>query len=120
MAPASNRVGFKMNKLHIQMESGKKKGHGKNQTHPCTCDLHEGKPVPRARHPTSTPAVDSSQEPQSWGAWVAQVAGQPIFYFNSGHDLLVRETEPPVRLCADGMRVCARVLSLSLSLKINE
>ena len=68
------------------------------------------------------------------GTWVAQSVKPLTLGFSSGHDLMVCEIEPRVRLCADSTEpawdslspslsvpswlVCA--CSLSLSLKINK
>ena len=68
----------------------------------------------------------------SKGAWVAQLVKPPILDFGSGHDLRVREFEPPQQACAYCMGPAwdslspslsappLLVLSLSLSLKINK
>lgn len=37
------------------------------------------------------------------GAWVAQSVKRQTLDYGSGHDLTVREFEPWVRLCADGV-----------------
>ena len=55
------------------------------------------------------------------GAWVAQSVTCPDF--GSGHDLVVREFEPRIRLCADSSEPGACFgfsLSLSLSLSLSE
>ena len=52
---------------------------------------------------------------------MAQLVKCPTLDFNSGHDLLVREIEPRMGLCADSAEPCLRFsfsLSLSLSLVI--
>ena len=60
-----------------------------------------------------------------WGALVAQSVKHPTLDFGSCHDLLVREFEPLVRLCADSEEPGWDSLSSSLSafpsaLKINK
>ena len=35
------------------------------------------------------------------GAWVAQLVKRPTLDLDSGHDLMVHEFEPRVRLCAE-------------------
>ena len=55
---------------------------------------------------------------QSQGAWVAQSVKRPT---SSGHDLIVCEFEPRVRLCADSLESGACFgfcVSLSLSLRL--
>ena len=37
------------------------------------------------------------------GTWVAQLLKCPALTFGSGHDLTVGESEPVIRLCADGL-----------------
>ena len=37
------------------------------------------------------------------GTWVAQLVKRPTQDFGSGHDLIVHEFEPHIRLCADSM-----------------
>ena len=62
------------------------------------------------------------------GAWMAQWAKHLTLDFGSGHDLMVCEREPQVRLCTDSMEPAWDSLSPSLflplppslSLKINE
>ena len=49
------------------------------------------------------------------GVWVAQSAKHPTLDFGSGHDLIVREFEPHIRLCTDGAEPAWDSLSLSLS-----
>ena len=59
----------------------------------------------------------------SWGAWVAQSVKCQTLDFSPGHDLLVPESEPHIRLCADTVKpawdshpLCAfPLLVLSLS-----
>ena len=49
---------------------------------------------------------------------MAQSVKHPSLGFGSGHDLMVRETEPHVRLCIDSMEPAWDSLSLSLSLAL--
>ena len=70
----------------------------------------------------------------SGGAWVAQSVKHPTLNFCSRHDLVVREMESRVRLCADSaesawdslsppfslLLPCSRSLSLSHTHKINK
>ena len=66
----------------------------------------------------------------SWGTWVAQSVKCPTLGFGSGHDLMIHEFKPHVRLCADGAEpawdslslslFAPPLLALSLSLKINK
>ena len=53
-----------------------------------------------------------------WGTWVAQSGKHSIFGLGSGHDLMVCETEPRVRLCTDSMEPAWDALSLLLSLPL--
>ena len=46
------------------------------------------------------------------GAWVAQWVKRPTVNFGSGHDLMVCEMEPHVRLCADSTEPAWDSLSL--------
>ena len=55
---------------------------------------------------------------QVGGAWVAQSVKRPTLDFGSGHDLTVREKEPHVGLCADGVEPAWDSLSLPLSLPL--
>ena len=69
---------------------------------------------------------------QDKGAWVAQSVKHPSLDLSSGHDLMVREFEPRIRLCADSAEPAwdsltpslsapsPHALSLSVSLKINK
>ena len=51
----------------------------------------------------------------SWGAWVAQLVNHPTLSFSSGHDLMVCEVEPCIRLHADGGEPAWDSLPVSLS-----
>ena len=67
-----------------------------------------------------------------WGTWVAHLVKHPTLDFGSGHDLAVHEFKPRLRLRTDRVQPAwdslsaslsvppLLVLSLSLSLKINE
>ena len=70
---------------------------------------------------------------QKWGVWVAQLVKLPTLHFGSGHDLMVHEFEPHLRLHADSTepdwdssfpRLCGcthmHAHTHSLSLKINK
>ena len=48
-------------------------------------------------------------------AWVAQSVKRPTLHLGSGHDLTVREFEPPVGLCVDSVEPAWDSLSPSLS-----
>ena len=50
--------------------------------------------------------------------WVAQPIKHSILDFGSGHDLKGSETEPQVRLCANGVEPAWDFVSLSLSLSL--
>ena len=52
----------------------------------------------------------------SWGAWVAHSVKRPTLDLGSGHDLMVHEFEPRVRLLTDIMEPAWDSLSPSLSL----
>ena len=51
-----------------------------------------------------------------WGTWVAQLVKRQTLDFGSGHDLVVHEVEPRVRLCTDSVEPAWDSHSLSLSL----
>ena len=69
-----------------------------------------------------------TRKQQCVGRLVVQSVKHPILDLTSGHDLMVHEIEPLVRLCADGAEPAWDSLSaplcplsvLSLSLKINK
>ena len=48
------------------------------------------------------------------GSWVAQSVKRQTLDFSSGHDLMVCEFEPCIRLCADSMEPAWDSLSLPL------
>ena len=50
------------------------------------------------------------------GAWVAQLVKHPTLDFNSGQDLIVHESEPCARLCADSVESAWDSFSSSLCL----
>ena len=50
-----------------------------------------------------------------WGAWVASLVEHLTLDFGSGHDPMVHEFKPSVRLCADSAEPTWDSLSLSLS-----
>ena len=52
-------------------------------------------------------------------AWVAQSVERPALDFGSGHELMVCEFEPRIRLCADRAEPAWNFLSLSLSLSLS-
>ena len=51
---------------------------------------------------------------------MAQLVKHPTLDFGSGHDLMVGELEPHIRLCADSEEPAWDSLSPPLSLKINK
>ena len=51
------------------------------------------------------------------GTWVVQSIKHLTLDFGSGHDLMVHEIEPHIRLCADSL---LGILSLSLSLTLSQ
>ena len=51
-----------------------------------------------------------------WGTWMAQSVKRLTLDFNSGHDLMVYEINPHIRLCADIMEPAWDSLSLLFSL----
>ena len=57
-----------------------------------------------------------TQDPCSWGAWVAQLVKHPTLDFGLGHDFMVHEFEPCIGLCADSVEPAWDSFSLSLSL----
>ena len=52
---------------------------------------------------------------KTWGSWMAQLVKQMTLDFSSGHDLLVQEFEPRVRLHANSVEPAWDSPSLSLS-----
>ena len=52
----------------------------------------------------------------TWGAWVAHLVEHLTIDFSSGHNLMVCEIEPYIRLCADSTKPASDILSLSSSL----
>ena len=52
---------------------------------------------------------------QPQGAWLAQFVEHPTLDFGSGHDLVVREFEPHLGLCADSAEPAWDPVSLPLS-----
>ena len=53
-----------------------------------------------------------------WGTWVVQLVKRLTLDFGSGHDLIVREIEPCIQLCADGVEPVWDSVSLPLSLPL--
>ena len=51
-----------------------------------------------------------------WGSWVAQSVKRQTLDFGSGHDLMVYEIEPHIRLCTERMEPAWDSLPLSLPL----
>ena len=54
-----------------------------------------------------------------WGALVAQSVKRPTLDFSSGHDLMVREFEPPVGLCPVSVEPAWGSFSPPLSLPLS-
>ena len=54
------------------------------------------------------------REGEIWGAWVAQLVKHTTLGFSSDHDLMAREFEPRVRLCASSVEPAWDSLSLPL------
>ena len=50
---------------------------------------------------------------------MAQLVKHPTLDLSSGHDLMVREVEPPVQLCADRVELAWGSLPLSLPLLLS-
>ena len=53
-----------------------------------------------------------------WGAWLAQSVEGPTLDFSSGHDLMVHEFKPHIRLCADSVEPAWDSLFPSLPLPL--
>ena len=60
-------------------------------------------------------AINHIQRNERGGAYVAQLVEHLTLDFGSGHDLIVREFEPYIRLCADGVEPGWDSLSPSFS-----
>ena len=52
------------------------------------------------------------------GTWVAQLVKRLTLDFSSGHDLIVREFQPHIRLCIDSEEPVGDSLSFHLSLPL--
>ena len=50
-----------------------------------------------------------------WGSWEAPSVKRPILGFGLGHDLMVRECRPHVRLCDDSVEPAWDSVSLLLT-----
>ena len=72
---------------------------------------------------TGEASTVTSQNRHPRDTWVAQLVKGPTLDFGSGHDLIIHEIKPHIRLCADNMEPAWDHLSLFLylflSLKIN-